>query len=416
MPPLAQAAIAETHASRSTILVMLMFAMSVMSYFDRTIMGIAGPGIMKEFHISPTEMGTVYSAFILAYSLFMAPGGWLVDRFGGRLVLGIASIGAALFTGMTALCSAVISFWIVRLAFGACTAPLYPACGRLTANWFPPNRCAWVQAIALSGAAFGGALAPIVFSRMIAAYGWRLSFWLAGAATAALVAIWFVYVRDRASRGAVDDIGSASKSNWRRLLTNRNLVLLTLGYFCLDYFEYIFFYWMYYYFGEIRHMGSSESAVYTTILMLTMGVTLPLGGWVSDWLVARYGRNAGRRIVPIVAMTASAVLLYLGAGGFGTATTIAFLSLALGFSACAEGPFWASAMEVGGKQVGAAGGILNTGGNVGGIFAPIVTPFIASRFGWHWGLYFGSFIVILGVLTWFFVDPAKRDPVLTLEN
>ena len=36
-----------------------------------------------------------------------------------------------------------------------------------------------------------------------------------------------------------------------------------------------------------------------------------------------------------------------------------------------EGPFWASAIDIGGKQVGAACGILNAGGNVGGFIAPV---------------------------------------------
>ena len=40
----------------------LMFALSAMNYFDRIVMSIAGPGIMKEFHISETGMGTIYSA------------------------------------------------------------------------------------------------------------------------------------------------------------------------------------------------------------------------------------------------------------------------------------------------------------------------------------------------------------------
>ena len=45
-----------------------MIAFSVMSYFDRTIMSIAGPQIMKEFDLSATQMGSVYSAFILSYA------------------------------------------------------------------------------------------------------------------------------------------------------------------------------------------------------------------------------------------------------------------------------------------------------------------------------------------------------------
>ena len=53
----------------------LMVALSVMSYFDRTIMSIAGPAIIREFGLSETEMGTVYSAFILSYALLMIAGG-----------------------------------------------------------------------------------------------------------------------------------------------------------------------------------------------------------------------------------------------------------------------------------------------------------------------------------------------------
>jgi hypothetical protein len=46
--------------------------------------------------------------------------------------------------------------------------------------------------------------------------------------------------------------------------------------------------------------------------------------------------------------------------------------------------------DLGGKHVGAAAGILNTGGNVGGFLAPIMTPFAAARLGWSWALYAGS--------------------------
>ena len=60
----------------------------VMSYFDRTVMSIAGPQIMAEFDITLTEMGSIYSAFIFAYFLFMIPAGQLVDRLGPRVTLG----------------------------------------------------------------------------------------------------------------------------------------------------------------------------------------------------------------------------------------------------------------------------------------------------------------------------------------
>jgi len=44
------------------------------------------------------------------------------------------------------------------------------------------------------------------------------------------------------------------------------------------------------------------------------------------------------------------------------------------------------------------------GGNIGGALAPMLTPLIASRFGWAGGLYFACGLVLLGMLAWFFID------------
>ena len=72
-----------------TKVVVLLVLFSVMSYSDRIAMSIAGPSIMKEFSISETEMGSVYTAFSISYAFLMIPGGHLVDRFGPHTILTI---------------------------------------------------------------------------------------------------------------------------------------------------------------------------------------------------------------------------------------------------------------------------------------------------------------------------------------
>ena len=411
-------------------IVVLMVALSVMSYFDRTIMSIAGPKIMKELGLSETEMGLIYSAFILSYALVMIPGGSLADRFGPRVVLSIAGAGAAFFTGLTALAGNPIlgatvgilpSFIIIRLGFGLTTAPLYPACARLNANWTPLIDRSLVQGLIAAGAGIGGAISPFLFSWSITRYGWRMSFFLASVATAALALMWFGYVRDDPAEHPAIKIkmvppglaasGSSGTdgrgTDWRRLLTNRDLTLLTLAYFAVCYFEYIFFFWAYYYFGEIRQMGSSSGVMYTTALFLTWTFMSPLGGWVADRLARRTERGKSRRIVAVTSLALAAISLCVGLTVSNQFATGFLLCMALGFASSSDGPFWASAIEVGGKDAGAAGGVLNTGGNLGGFLAPVATPFIASYFGWSRGLYFGSFVVMLAVLAWFFIG-AKR--------
>ena len=59
---------------------------------------------------------------------------------------------------------------------------------------------------------------------------------------------------------------------------------------------------------------------------------------------------------------------------------------------------------------------MNTGGNLGGMLAPFITPLIASRFGWAGGLYFGCLIVLLSAVTWFFLTPEHAADPLQSEG
>jgi sugar phosphate permease len=106
-------------------IVALLFGLSAASYFCRVAISIAGPEIMNEFRLPATQMGCVYSAYLFSYTLLMTPGGWMADRLGGRFMLVAGGLGAALFTGLTALCGipglgvwlgVVPAFLIVRVA------------------------------------------------------------------------------------------------------------------------------------------------------------------------------------------------------------------------------------------------------------------------------------------------------------
>ena len=415
-------------------IVALMALFSVMSYFDRTIISVAGPGIIHEFGLSETQMGAVYSAFLLGYALMMIPGGHLTDRLGPWRTLIAMGFGAALFTGLTALgarpglgslLGIVPALVVVRFLVGVCTAPLYPACGRMNANWFPSTRQGLVWGLVAGGAGIGSALSPSLFAWMIPRFGWRNSFWMAGAATALLATVWAWYARDRPSehrsvRGAESSssanaqpqaIYTNPQSGLRKLLTNRNVVLLSLGYGTVSYFEYIFFYWIYYYFREIRHMSQSETSIYSTVIFLAWVVMTPLGGWLSDRLIKTLGKKTGRPIVPASCILLSAILLFAGTHVASSWLVGALLALSFGLASASDGPFWVAAIDSGGENVGAAGGVLNTGSNIGGFIAPVLTPFIASLFGWSSALYFGCLVAALGVAIWFFLEatPSVAD-------
>jgi MFS family permease len=401
-----------------TTIVGLMFGLSVMSYFDRTIFAIATPGIMKEFGVSAVWMGAVTFAFQISYALVMIPGGRMADRFGPRLVLAVMALGSALFTimlpfgaipGLGSLIGVIPGLILLRVGFGAFTAPLYPTCTKTNANWIPVKNRARATGFANAGAGFGGAVSPILFTWMIGRYGWRNSFLLAGLATAVLGIGWFVYARDyprgvEPPKAAVRD----APAPWRALLTDKNIVLLTLGFAALDYFEYIFFYWIFYYLGEIRHLGAAESARYTTLLFLAWVIMMPMGGLLCDRLMSRFGHKHGLRLMACTTLLLSAILLFAGVKATETWSAVTLMALALGFAAIADVTYWTATIGVAGDQAGTAGGIMNTGGNIGGALAPVMTPWIASFAGWSWGLYFGCLMALAAVVAWLFTDPTRK--------
>jgi ACS family glucarate transporter-like MFS transporter len=242
-------------------IVALLVLLSVMTYFDRTIITIAGPRIITEFSLSETEMGLVYSAYLLTYALLMVPGGLLADLLGPRLLLTVMALGSASFTGLTAVAGrpglgtyigVIPSFLLIRLALGVCAAPEYPASGRMNANWIPAWERARVWGWIASGAGIGGAISPVLFTWMSGRYGWRGAFCISAVTSAILGAVWYWYARDypdgRRTPRAARRSKNVRRTPWKQLLSNRDLMLLTAGYFTVAYFEYIFFYWLYYYY------------------------------------------------------------------------------------------------------------------------------------------------------------------------
>ena len=191
---------------------------------------------------------------------------------------------------------------------------------------------------------------------------------------------------------------------------NRDLKLVTLSYTALAYFEYLFFYWMQYYFDTVLKVGTETSRTYSTIISLAMAAGMISGGWVTDRLVQRLGRRAGRAAVPVVGMIGGAVFLVVGVLTKDPMWVMIWFSVGVFTATAAEAACWVAAIEVGGARGTTAAGILQTGGHFGGFFAPIVTPFVGTMFGWGWAVALGAAISLCGALVWLFVKPAQLGP------
>ncbi len=117
-------------------------------------------------------------------------------------------------------------------------------------------------------------------------------------------------------------------------------------------------------------------------------------------------------------MIGSAVMLLLGVQATEPFWIVTWMSLALGVLGTLEGPFWVTAVEVGRGRGGLSAGVFNTGGNAGGIIAPIITPWISTDLGYGWqaGLALGSVVCCGGAVLWLWIDnsPTKEAQDLNI--
>jgi MFS family permease len=428
-------------------IVALLVGYSFMTWFNRVSMSVAyDERIKAEYGIAPEVMGTVYSAFLLFYMVCMTPGGWLIDRSGPRRALVWMGFGSAVFgaltavAGLPALATAGLvlpALLLVRSLMGVCTAPIYPAASRVVAHWMPPGQRARANGLVQGAALVGIAVVFHVFGWLIDEFDWPTAFVLSGTVTALVALLWTVYATDDpAQHAAVNEaerrliagqapnraVGSpppecqapvAASSRWTTLLRDRSLLMLTLSYAAVGYVEYLFFFWVHYYFEKVLGIDKDASRDYSAALNLAMAAGMVVGGWLSDRLEAGLGRRRGRPLVPIIGLCAGAGLLVAGVLVEETALIVICLALALAAVGAVEAPTWTTAVELGGKRGGLAAGICNTGGNAGGLIAPVLTPLVGALVhkglgfsevaGWQWGIGLGAAVGLAGAALWAWV-------------
>src|ERR1041385_9537662 len=84
-------------------LVLLLTAAASAGYVCRVAITVVAPGIMSDFGLTQTQMGTVFSAFLVGYTAFQVPSGGLADRVSARRIFLVLCGGFTLLTLLTAL-------------------------------------------------------------------------------------------------------------------------------------------------------------------------------------------------------------------------------------------------------------------------------------------------------------------------
>ena len=401
---------------------LLVFA--ALCHFNRVAMAVAGSErIMEQYALSPAAMGSVYSVFLLAYTIAMVPGGWFIDRHGPRLALAVAGFGSATLVALTAVAALASSggavlaaLSAIRAVAGVVTAPFHPAAARAVALGLIGPAKSFANGAINGAAVVGIASTYLVFGRMLDVISWPAAFVVTGVAIALATAAWLVSTSGTPGAPPRPDEAAAATGPERSLVHNRDLMLLSVSYGGLGYFRYLFFYWIQYYFRTVVGQSEEASQLSATIPTLALALGMFGGGWLADSLQQRRGRRVGLAIVPASGLTLSALLLLAGAGQTSAGWVILSFSLALAAAGLCEGPFWTAAAALGGRRGGSAAAILNTGGNIGGLLAPELTPLVSARLGWPAGLALAAALSLCAATLWLWINPYRDSAETTPER
>ena len=390
--------------------VALLSATATASYLCRVNVSVAGALVMREFGLSQVAVGQVFSAFVFGYALAQVPAGLLADRWGTRPVLLVSAWAWVAVTVLIAAvgrgplgttpASAFFLFLALRFVLGIAEAPTFPASGLGVARWVPREVQGRASGCVLAAIGLGSAIAPPLLSIVMIRWGWRTAL-MASAVPAAAVALIWLGVRRDSRAVSSSAIADSSRSTRARTLRSRNFVLLTASYTLQGYVGYIFVFWFYLYLVQERHFDLLRGGLLAALPWVLSLVSIPLGGVISDRLVAsRIGRSWGRRLVPLSGLTGAGVGTLVGASTANAYVAAVALALATACVLSVEGPFWATMMDIEGTRTGTAGGIMNVGSNVGGFISPALTPLIAARVGWEHALQLSAAVAIVAAALW----------------
>jgi len=355
----------------------LVFLGILISYVDRGNASIVAVPLMKEFALSPTQMGLLMSSFFWTYAVFQVPAGYLIDRFGIRAAYTVALVAWSIACASTAWATSFTQLILLRLLLGMGEAVSPIASLNFIKQNFEENRQGLPTSIYIAGLAAGPAVGAFLGGRLLDEFGWRQVFLLTGVAGLLWALPWWL-LAPRGRPNAASASEPVAALPLKQLLRSPVILALWAAVFFYSYFWYFVLSWVSPYLVLTHGFTSREMGDAVARALFCMAAVNLASGTTADWVIKKTGGSPLRWRKAFVLVGFSCASSLLALPWMSNRTTVIWLMTgAMTTLGIAAGNFWALSQMSAPKELGGrVMGLQNTIAQLAGITAPSLTGFL----------------------------------------
>ncbi len=304
--------------------------------------------------------------------------------------------------------AAVFSIFALVFMLSLCESPAFPSNARIVASWFPTKERGTATAIFTTAQYFALVIFLPIMGWLTHNFGWESVYWVMGGlgVLIALVMPYVLYNPKEHPRISVEEFeyiknGGAlvddytksatatdknvkkesSLNNIKQLLSNKLIVGVLIGQFCIVTLTWFFTTWFPIYLAQGRGLSLTSVGIIATIPAICGCLGGMLGGMFSDFLLKRGCSLTFSRKAPIILGMTFAMSI-VGCIFVDSLYMIVFF-LSLAFFGKGLGTLgWAVVGDIAPKEiVGLCGALSNMSGNLAGIVTPIVIGYVVKTTG-----------------------------------
>lgn len=373
------------------------------NYADRQAIFAVFPKLKEEFGFDKVQLGLIGSAFMWVYAFGAPFAGYICDRFRRKDLI----LGGCLFwsfvTICTGWCSKLWHFVTVRALEGFGETFYFPASMSLTSDYHGKKTRSRALAFHQSSVYIGTIAGSWAGAWFAEHHGWRVGFYVFGAAGMILAVMLYRFLREprRGEADAVPAAASATSGSSGNPSANESNVsdsplslaetlraifrvpavpLLMLAFVGANFVATIFLTWTPTFLVEKFHFKLTSAGLSGTIFIhLASAAAVPVAGIAADRLASRFA--GGRMLVQAAGLVVGAGFVFL----VGTAETKPLLIFAMiAFGLCKgfydSGIFASLYDAIEPRARGSAAGLMNTVGWGGGALGPVFVGLV-SKYG-----------------------------------